>query len=337
MKAVVMQAPGSAQQLQYVDLPEPVLENPQQVKVRLHAAGINPVDTKLRSRGTLMHTGSPAVLGCDGSGVIVECGAQVSHWKVGDEVWFCRGGLGGLSGNYAQYHVLPATEVGRKPANVSFLEAAAAPLVLLTAWEALLDRARLKAGNTVLIQGGAGGVGHVAVQLARHFGARVCATVGNEAKAHWVQNLGAEETIVYGQQDVEAAVLHWTRGRGVDIGLDTVGGEAFLQMQRMMARYGDLITLLEPGPDVSWKEARTRNLRIGFELMLTPQLQSLPQARAHQLWILEQCADLLATGRLQIHVSEVFPLQAAAKAHQLLETGHVQGKLVLQIAQDPTP
>jgi len=331
MKAVLMTASGGPEVLQLQEIPEPELQSAAQLKVRLKAAGVNPVDTKLRRRGLFFPDALPAVLGCDGAGVIVEVAGGVTRYRPGDEVWFCNGGLGGQPGNYAEYALVEEAVARRKPKALSFAEAAAAPLVLITAWEALYDRARLREGQTLLVHAGAGGVGHVAIQLGRLAGARVCATVGTPEKAAFASALGAEHTILYRDQDFVTAVNDWTNGRGVDVALDTLGGDTLRQTIGAVAHYGDLVTLLEPGPDVVWKEARNRNLRIGFELMLTPMLRDLPEARAHHGEILDQCGRWIDQGRLRIEVSDRLPLAEAARAHALIEAGHVQGKLVLEM------
>ncbi len=331
MKAMLMTRPGGPEVLEYADIPEPRVSGPTQLKVRLKAAGINPIDTKLRARGLLFPDALPAVLGCDGAGEVVEVGAQVGRFRPGDPVWLCNGGLGGEPGNYAEYTLVEEAVAQPKPAALDFVQAAAAPLVLLTAWEALFDRAHLRAGQTVLIHGGAGGVGHVAVQLARHAGARVCATVSDQDKAQRVRSLGAEQVVLYRDQDVVDAVREWTGGRGVDVALDTVGPEVFRRSIPAVAHYGNLVTILEPGAEADWKEARLRNLSIGLELMLTPQLAALPEARAHQGEILRRCTELVDRGELRIEVQQSFPLEQAAEAHRLLEQGHLRGKLVLRI------
>jgi len=271
----------------------------------------------------------PTILGCDGAGTVEEVGSGATTLKPGDAVWFCHGGLGREAGNYAQATVVPAGVARKKPASLSFEQAAAAPLVLLTAWEALFDRAGLQRGQTVLIHGGAGGVGHVAIQLARHAGARVCATVGSEANARFVESLGAELAINYRECSFVDAVRDWSDGRGVDAALDIMGGQVFVDTFRAMAHYGNLVTLLDPGSAVNWKEARNRNLRIGFELMLTPMLVDLPAARAHQGDILDRCAALCDAGELKVEVSATLPLAQAAEAHRRIETGHTRGKLAL--------
>jgi NADPH2:quinone reductase len=297
--------------------------------VRLKAAGVNPVDTKIRAKGVLLPDMLTAVLGCDGAGVVEAVGSDVSRFKPGDAVWFCHGGLGGPHGNYAEYIVVDEAVAQPKPASLDFVHAAAAPLVLITAWEALYDRARLHEGQTVLIHAGAGGVGHVAIQLARLAGARVATTVSSPDKAEYVHALGAECAINYRSEDLVEAIADWTGGRGVDVAFDTVGPEVFRRTIPAMAVYGDLVTILDPGPDLDLKEARNRNLRISLELMLTPQLRGLDQALAYQGSILRRCGDLFDQGKLSVYVADTYPLARAAEAHRRLEAGGAKGKLVL--------
>jgi NADPH2:quinone reductase len=329
MKVIEMRETGGPAVLQLVDRPRPQLTGPTDILVRLKAAGVNPVDTKIRQRGALLPDGLPAVLGCDGAGVVEEAGAEVTRFKPGDEVWFCHGGLGGPVGNYAEYIVLDNQLAQSKPLSIDFVHTASAPLVLLTAWEALHDRARLSKGQTVLIHAGAGGVGHVAIQIARAAGARVCTTVSSPEKADFANALGAEYCINYQEEDLVESIMDWTEGRGVDVALDTVGPEVFRRTIPAMAHYGDLVTILDPGPDLDLKEARNRNLRISLELMLTPMLFNLQRARTHQGEILRRCAKMIDRGDIKIHVSQSFPLAEAQKAHKLIEEGHVSGKLAL--------
>jgi NADPH2:quinone reductase len=330
MKAIHMTAAGPAQEvLKVVDIPEPAIVAPGQIKVRLKAAGVNPVDTKLRSRGVLYPDALPAILGCDGAGIISETGDSVTRFQPGDAVWFCHGGLGGAAGNYAEYTVLDEAEAEIKPALLSFEEAAALPLVVITAWEALFDRARLAEGQTVLIHGGAGGVGHVAIQLAKAAGARVATTVSTPEKADFARQLGADKTILYNDEDVATEVMEWTAGHGVNVVLDSVGGNTFRNSLELACVYGQVVTLLDPGNDVSWGTARNKNLGIHFTLMLTPMLQDLPEARKHQGDILNRCAELIGSGKLKPAISMVLPLADATRAHALIEAGHVQGKIVL--------
>lgn len=334
MQTILMTEPGDPEVLALQERPTPTIAAPTDMLVRLHAAGVNPVDTKLRRRGVLLPDGLPAVLGCDGAGVVAAVGPEVTRFKPGDEVWLCHGGLGGPVGNYADYILVDAAIAQPKPRTLGFAAAAAAPLVLITAWEALFDRARLHAGQTVLIHAGAGGVGHVAIQLAHLAGARVAATVSGPEKATFVHDLGAECAIDYRSEDLTEAVMSWTEGRGVDVALDTVGPAAFQRTIPAMAYYGDLVTILDPGPQLDLAEARNRNLRLSLELMLTPMLRPLPAARAHQGEILRQCAERIDRGELRIHVSQTFPLAEAGTAHRAIEAGHTQGKLVLTMAHD---
>ena len=332
MQAIEMRETGGPSVLRLVERPRPELGGPEDILVKLGAAGVNPVDTKLRRNGPLLPDGLPAILGCDGAGVVEAVGEDVTRFKPGDEVWFCHGGLGGPVGNYAEYMVLDHHLAQARPRAIGMVEAACAPLVLLTAWEALHDRARLREGQRVLIHAGAGGVGHVAIQLARAAGARVCTTVSGPEKADFAHSLGAEYCINYHEEDLVEAVMDWSEGHGVDIALDTVGPEVFRRTIPAMAQYGDLVTILDPGPDLDLKEARMRNLRISLELMLTPMLRDLPRARTHQGEILRRCGDLIDRGELRIHVSQTFPLARAEEAHKLIEEGHVTGKLALTMA-----
>jgi NADPH2:quinone reductase len=331
MKAIVMTRPGpAAEVLELRDLPEPVLTAPTQIKVRLGAAGVNPIDTKVRRRGLFYDDALPAVLGCDGAGEVVEAGAAVDRFRIGDRVWFCNGGLGAEQGNYAEYTVLDQRWAAPMPASLDFISAAAGPLVLITAWGALYDRGRLQPGQTVLVHAAAGGVGHVAVQLAKLRGAQVIATVGSPEKAALAKRWGADATIDYRTQDFVAEVNALTGGRGADLVLDTVGPEVFRRSIECTAHFGDLVTLLDTG-DTSLAEARMRNLRIGFELMLVPMLRKLDAARDHHVEIFRACGEWIDAGTLELHIGGVHPLEQAARVHEAIEAGHATGKLVLRV------
>ena len=332
MKAVVMTAAGNPDVLQLQEVPDPTLQTDTEILVRLRAAGVNPIDTKIRSRGTFYPDRTPHILGCDGAGIVEAIGSRVDRFQVGDEVYFCHGGLGGPRGNYAEFAVVEQHCVARKPTSLSFTEAAAAPLVLITAWESLYDRAKLQAGQTVLVHAGAGGVGHVAVQLAKLQGTMVCTTVGSSEKAQFVRQLGVDLPILYKQTDFAEAVLDWTDGEGVDVAFDTVGGETFFQTVPAVKVYGDLVTILEPNAELgNLKTARSRNLRISLELMLTPMLQNLVEEQERQGKILQQCTRLINNDQLKIHLGETFPLAEAAAAHEMLGLGSMMGKIALSI------
>lgn len=331
MKAVVMTAPGGPEVLQLQEVPEPQIRHDRDLRIRLKAAGVNPIDTKLRSRGTFYPDQMPAILGCDGAGIVEAVGPGVERFQVGDAVYFCQAGLGGHPGNYAEVAVVDERFVAPKPKSLSFAEAAAAPLVLITAWEALYDRGRLQAGQSVLIHAGAGGVGHVAVQLAHLQGAQVATTISTPTKAEFVRHLGAAFPIFYRQTDFVQAVLDWTQGEGVDLAFDTIGGRVLEQTFPAVRIYGDIVTILAPDPQTNWKVARDRNLRLSLELMLTPMLQNLITAQQDQAKILKQCARLIDQGQLKIKLSHTFPLAEAAAAHRLLEQGSTLGKIALTI------
>jgi NADPH2:quinone reductase len=273
----------------------------------------------------------PVILGCDGAGVVEAVGAQVRRFRVGDAVYFCNGGIGDAPGCYAEYTVVHEDYAAAKPRNASFAEAAALPLAVLTAWESLHDRAQVCEEDDVLIHGGAGGVGHLAVQLAEIAGARVCTTISTADKAEFVRALGADLAVNYRVDDFVPVVNRWTHGHGVDIALDTVGGATFTRTFDAVRCYGDIVTLLQPDGGTDWKAARTRNLRVSFELMLTPMYRQLHEARQHQTRILETAAERVDAGRLHVHVSAAFPLSDVAEAHRRIEAGGVQGKLVLNI------
>jgi NADPH:quinone reductase len=328
MKAILMTTPGKPEVLQLQEVSQPVPKN-KEILVRVLAAGVNPIDTKLRQRGTFYPEQMPAILGCDGAGIVKAVGSDVQRFNIGDEVYFCYGGLGANPGNYAEYTIVDERFVAFKPKSVSFAVAAAAPLVLITAWEALYERGRLEPGEKVLIHSGAGGVGHVAIQLAKLKGAEVATTVSSEEKASFVTKIGADQVIFYQETDFVNSILEWTNGVGVDLVFDTVGGDIFEKSFPAVRLYGDIVTILEPQANTVWKVARNRNLRIGLELMLTPMLSGNVEALIHHGEILQECANWIDAGKLQIEVSQTFPLMEAAKAHALLEAGSVLGKLVL--------
>jgi NADPH2:quinone reductase len=331
MKAILMTAIGDSAVLVEQKIDEPHLKTATEIKVKLHAAGVNPVDTKIR-KGGLFYPNAilPAILGCDGAGEIVEIGESVTNFKIGEKVWFCNGGLGREQGNYAEFTTIEQRWASLMPQSVSFENAAAAPLVLITAWNALFERGNLQEGENVLIHAGAGGVGHIAIQLAKIAGARVITTVSSNEKAEFVKSLGADDVIFYNKTDVANEVNRLTQNRGADLVFDTVGAEVFKESIACTAHFGRMVTILDAS-NLDLSEARMRNLSIGFELMLTPQLRDLDSERDKQIVLLKKCADFIDAGKLKIHVSHVLPLSETKKAHDLIEQGHTMGKIVLSI------
>lgn len=332
MKAVVMTESGTPEVLEVRQIPDPEIKKPTEILVRLKAAGVNPIDVKLRSRGTFYPDRMPAVLGCDAAGIVEATGEAVQNFIVGDEVYFCNSGIGAYPGNYAELAVVDEKFVAKKPTSLSFVEAAASPLVLITAWESLYDRGKLQPGQKVLIHAGAGGVGHVAIQLAKLQGTQVATTISSEEKATFAKSMGADLTI-FKNTDVVEQILNWTDRKGVDLAFDTVGGKVFYDSIPAVKVYGDLVTILEPDPSFgNLKVARARNLRIGLELMLTPMMQGMEESQHDQANILRQCARLFDEGKLKIHLNRTFALEDAIEAHRLLEAGSMVGKIVLTIS-----
>ncbi|MBI3902111.1 MAG: zinc-dependent alcohol dehydrogenase family protein [Nitrosomonadales bacterium] len=330
MKAIFATAAGGTEVLQLRDVPQPELPTPHHLRVKLVAAGVNPVDTKLRAKPAYFPDKLPAILGCDGAGIVDAIGAKVTRFKVGDAVYFCNGGIGDEPGNYAEYTTLHEEYCAAKPANITLQDSAALPLVFITAWEALVERAHLQAGQSVLIHAAAGGVGHVAVQLAHHLGARIAATVGDANKAGLAHGLGAEKIINYREQDFVQETLHWTEGKGADVVFDTVGGDTFLRSLNAARIGGKVVSLLSTPLSLADSQlARLRNLSLCYELMLTPQAMKLHDERVRQRRILEAGAQLVEAGKLGVLVTHRLPLEQVAEAHSLIETGGITGKIVL--------
>jgi len=333
MRAVVMTAIGGPEVLQVAEVPEPQITGERDVKVRLRAAGVNPADCKLRSGGTIGGT-LPAVLGVDGAGVVEGTGSAVTRFRSGDEVYFVDGGWGPTPGTYQEVKIVDERLLARKPDRLSFVEAAAAPLVTITAWEALRDRARVEPGQRVLVQGGAGGVGHMAVQIARLAGARVATTVSPGPKTELALSLGAELCIDYTREDVAATLRRWTGEDGADVVHDTVGGKTFTACFSLTRPYGDLVSNVES----RWEEAAVevmhdRNLRVSFTWMPAPQVLGWERDRERQRHLLEQAATHFDAGDLRVQVGATFPLAQAADAHRAVEAGTVLGKTVLEIGR----
>jgi NADPH:quinone reductase-like Zn-dependent oxidoreductase len=300
-----------------------------QVLVRIAASGVNPLDGKIRS-GQAAHARQPlpAVLGMDLAGTIESLGEGVNGWAPGDEVYAMATGIGGVQGSLAEYAVVDARLLARKPANLSMREAAGLPLVLITAWEGLVDRARVRAGQKVLIHGGAGGVGHVAVQIARAFGAEVFAT-GSAGQQQTIEGFGAT-FIDYRKSSVEDYVAEHTAGEGFDIVYDTVGGE-ILDASFKAARvyHGHVLSCLGWGQH-SLAPLSFRGATYSGVFTLLPLLTG--KGREHHGVILHEAARLIEAGSVKPIVDQRrFNLQTAEAAHELLRSGAAQGRLVIEI------
>ena len=275
-----MNVPGGPDVLIVTNIPIPALTSPSSVLVKLHAAGVNPIDTKVRKLNMYYPDNLPAILGCDGAGVVESVGSSVTRVRPGDEVFFFNNGLGYPAGSYAEYTVVQEDYLALKPKNLSMLEAAGIPLALITAWEALIIRGDLREGNSTLIHAGAGGVGHIAIQLSHYFNALIATTISSPQKAELVQSLGADLAIDYSQQDFVEATLNWTNGLGARLIVDTVGGDTFCKSFAATRLYGRVVTLLSTTCDIKFTNtARLRNLSIGYVQITAPLYFGLHAAR----------------------------------------------------------
>jgi NADPH:quinone reductase-like Zn-dependent oxidoreductase len=326
MRALVLQEAGGQFQDTRIPLPTP---GRGEVLVRIHASGVNPLDSKIRA-GAAAHARQPlpAVLGMDMAGVVEAIGAQVEAFRVGDEVYGLTGGVGGLQGTLAEFAVVDADLLAHKPANLSMREAAALPLVVITAWEGLVDRAQTRSGQKVLVHGGAGGVGHVAVQIAKAIGAEVFAT-GRPEQAEVIHGFGATP-IDYTTTSVEQYVAAYTAGEGFDVVYDTVGGIT-LDNSFVAARTygGHVVSCLGWGTHklapLSFRAATYSGV-----FTLLPMLTG--KGRANHGRILREAATLIEAGKLlPLMDPRRFDLDGALQAHQTVEAGHARGRIVVEV------
>jgi NADPH:quinone reductase len=324
MYAYLVKEPGG--QFSEVELPRPVLRE-NQVLVRIKASGVNPLDLKIRA-GQAGHAKQPlpAVLGLDMAGIVEEVGAGVTGFKSGDAIFGMVGGVGGLQGTLAEFVAVDADLLARKPANLSMREVAALPLVTITAWEGLVDRAKVHAGQTVLVHAGAGGVGHVAVQLARAYEATVYATVSPEKKAA-VERFGAT-AIDYRSTSADEYVAAFTGGEGFDIVYDTLGGATLDASFIAAKRYtGHVVSSLGWGTHVL-APLSFRGATYSGVFTLYPLLSGA--GRANHGRILAEAAALAETGKLRPLLSEQrFGLREIAEAYDAVAAG-VLGKVVVE-------
>jgi NADPH:quinone reductase-like Zn-dependent oxidoreductase len=325
MEARIVEAPGGT--FRKIHLPLPAIGS-QQVLVGIKASGVNSLDAKIRA-GKASHAQQPlpAVLGIDMAGVVEEVGADVTGFSRGDEVYGMVGGVGGLQGTLAEFIGVDATLLAHKPNNLSMRQAAALPLVTITAWEALIDRAQLTAGESVLIHGGAGGVGHVAIQLACAYDAKVFATV-SPAKKGIAESFGAV-SIDYRSTSVEDYVAKLTDNNGFDIVFDTVGGTTLDSSFIATKRYtGHVVSCLGWGTH-SLAPLSMRGATYSGVFTLLPLITG--KGRAHHGEILSHITALVEAGRLQPLLNDdVVSIADIDKAHALVESG-AGGKVVVEV------
>lgn len=333
MKAVLLTGAGGTEYLELQDVPDPAPPTGKNVLVRLKAAGLNPVDYKLRRAGGFYPDRLPLILGCDGAGIVEEVGPDVTRFKEGEEVFFFNGGMGGDDqGNYAELTVVHEEYLAKKPGSISMEEAASVPLIWLTAWESLNDRYALKAKDSVLIHGGAGGVGYIALQIAKLAGAIVLTTISGPEKADFARSLGADHCINYREENFVERALELTNNRGVDMVFDVIGGQVFADSFAAAKIYGHVVTLSESNftPEEA-ALAKLRNLSLSYELMLTPLHFKLHAERVRQTGLLEKAAQLIDAGEIKLVVNHIFNMDDIARAHQIVEDGHSVGKTVIRI------
>jgi NADPH:quinone reductase-like Zn-dependent oxidoreductase len=303
---------------------------PGQVLVRVEASAVNPLDIKIRA-GQAAHARQPlpAILGIDLAGVVEAIGEGVTTFRPGDEVYGMTGGVGGLQGSLAEYAAVDADLLAPKPANLAMREAAAFPLIFITAWEGLVDRAAVHSGQKVLIHGGAGGVGHIAIQIARAFGAEVFAT-GSAANQAFIERLGAVP-IDYRQMSVETYVTKHTGGRGFDIVYDTVGGATLDASFNAVCRFGHVVSALGWGTHalapLSFRAASYSGV-----FTLLPMLTG--EGRAHHGDILREATRLIEAGKVAPRVDpRHFTLSTVGEAYRTLEGNDAAGKVVIDIRE----
>ena len=325
MTALVLETHGGPFRLTEVARP---VAGPGQVLVRIRASGVNPLDTKIRA-GSAGHARQPlpAILGIDLAGTVEDVGPGVTGFHRGDEVYGMTGGVGGNQGSLAQYAAVDARLLAAKPATLSLREAAALPLIFITAWEGLVDRVGVKAGQNVLVLGAGGGVGHIAVQIALAFGATVYG-VDAAGKADYLRSLGAVP-IDYASEDVEAYVARHTGGEGFDVVFDTVGGASLDAAFRAVKRFGHVVSSLGWGSHalapLSFKAATYSGV-----FTLLPLLTG--EGRDHHGAILREATKLAEAGKLMPKLDpRAFGLADTAEAHALIESRVAEGKLVVDV------
>jgi NADPH2:quinone reductase len=326
MRAAVIRQLGAPEVIRVEDdvpAPEP---GEHDLLVEVHATSVNPVDTKIRQGSRPREL--PLVLGYDVSGVVVGRGARVSGWEIGDEVYGCPNLFG--RGANAELTLLDARAAAHKPRTLSHMEAACVPLVALTAHEALHERARIEPGQTVLIHAGAGGVGHIAVQLAKLHGCRVITTAGREPTLSFCRNvLKAHEVIDYRSSDFAARVQELTDGAGVDMAFDTVGGDTFQRSIACVTPCGQLVTIVAAEPGTAAPQLLYKSITVHYEFMgARVAYRKHPERQAG---ILRGVARLIDAGALAVHVSREWTLEQLPAAHREQETSRTIGKMAVRV------
>jgi NADPH:quinone reductase len=322
MKAIVLTRFGGADAFELREVAVPTV-GPRQVRVRVHATAINPLDYQIRRGDYPEHVPLPAIIGHDISGVIEEIGSDVTEFAVGDEVYYTPQIFGG-PGSYAEQHVADVDIVGRKPKNLSHLEAASLTLVGGTVWEALVTRAQLTVGETILIHGGAGGVGTIAIQVAKAIGARVITTA--RARDHeFVGSLGADAAIDFTSGDYVDAISELTEGAGVDVVFDTIGGDTLTRSPLVLADAGRVVSIVDISQPQNLIAAWDKNA--AYHFVFTRQNRGK----------LDALTALVERGQVKPIIGATLPLARTGEAHELLENRQsyvIHGKVVIDVIGD---
>ncbi|MCL4479117.1 MAG: zinc-dependent alcohol dehydrogenase family protein [Deltaproteobacteria bacterium] len=316
MKAMIITAFGGTEVFKEQDVPKPV-PGENDVLVKVYATSVNPVDYKIRKAGAWAGVKPPAVIGYDVSGVVELVGSGVNGLKPGDEVYYTPEIVKG-QGSYAEYHVANEAIVAIKPSNLSHIEAASIPLAGSTAFDALVTMANIKAGDSVLIHAGAGGVGSLAIQIAKSLGAYVFTTCGSYNK-ELVKQLGADRIIDYRAENFVDVILKETADNGVDVVFDTVGGETLSESVKATRSSGRIVSIVSS--DVNIDTAKKKNITVDYMFM--------QRGRSK----LDALRALIERGKIRPVIDSVMPLKDVAIAHQRLEKGGVRGKIVLKVVE----
>lgn len=328
MKSQIIQSFGKPSVFQYKEISKPELK-PGHVLIQVKATSVNPIDTKVRAGAVpAVAPEFPAVLHGDVAGLVSAVGEGVTEFNIGDEVFGCAGGFRGTGGALAEFMLADVDLLAHKPKNLTMEEAAALPLVAITAWEALFNRARLTTGQDILIHAATGGVGHIAIQLAKWRGATVYTTASSQEKLEIGTRLGADVTINYREESVQDYVQKYTDGKGFDVVFDTVGGENLDRSFEAAAVHGTIIAIAARSThDLSPVHSKGLSLHVTFMLLkiLNKDLHK------HYGEILKKVARVVEEGKLRpLLDSNIFTFDEVSKAHEYMESGKAIGKIVLK-------
>jgi NADPH2:quinone reductase len=326
MKAQVIEQHGGPEVFNIITMKTPSVK-PGHVLIQVKASSVNPVDFKIRKGlSPALSPALPAILHGDVAGVVVDVGGEVRKFKVGDEVYGCAGGFKGNGGALAEYMLADARLLAKKPRSLTMIESAALPLVAITAYEALFDRANLQAGQTVLIQGAAGGVGHIAIQLAKARGAKVYATASSAEKLEIAEKFGAIP-INYREKKPEEYVQEYTNGKGFDVVMNTAGG-ASLQDAIFACSINGTVTGISSSATYDLAPMHRKGLSLHIVLMPNPLVHNIGRERHGE--ILTEVATLVDKGLVKPLIDRVFPFSEVGASHQYLESGVAVGKVGLE-------